>query len=537
MFDIIVNNKTYSLKKKYLAAFVGLFTSVWCEYLNLIAFFSVSLLIFILFLISKEKLKKAPLLFLLIGFYMGFIYFYFISGKFCLNEIGSITNYSIIDGTIENLKNFSDFYKSFAYCVLYYNKYLWVILLGLLVVLKTLSYIPEKYIQTKKKRINLILLLVNCIIIGYLLTCCSSIFIAKQMRGLYIFDHVYSYTIGFHTILFCIFIIIGAIYSLSNKPVKKIILLGILITTASIIYIFIPIYKEDIVKYNKIRIDRYNLEKKIVVYSVFNEPAIIYKNAPPIKYKYFPINTNNLYCVSLIYKHKPQAYIFEDNEDYVNKEFQKRLFLFESVKEDKNIFKIIKFNNLLEYDKQNITLDNIDKLMEKYGQNDILLKTKASLLFDSQEYEKSLSLYKEYAEKNPNDIDAKIKMANIYEIQNKLDLAIDMYDNLLRNDSNNTFLLCKTANLYYKLGNYNKALDIYKTILKDDFIMDYTNSVADIIRTNMSIIYNKIGQQEKAEDCLSKIKNTDNIKNFYKEENAELKDFNMDMTLHYYINY
>lgn len=91
---------------------------------------------------------------------------------------------------------------------------------------------------------------------------------------------------------------------------------------------------------------------------------------------------------------------------------------------------------------------------------------KANKLFEEGKYKKALIYYDRAVEIKPSEIDYRIKMADCYLKMENIDMAIDVFKDMILYDPNSTLAYAQIIALYEKLGSYDEI---------DDFLQHYAN--------------------------------------------------------------
>ena len=92
--------------------------------------------------------------------------------------------------------------------------------------------------------------------------------------------------------------------------------------------------------------------------------------------------------------------------------------------------------------------------------------SKADKLFEEGNYKKALIYYDRAVEINPSDIDFRIKMADCYLKMENIDMAIDVFKDMILYDPNSTLAYAQIISLYEKYDSYDEI---------DDFLQHYAN--------------------------------------------------------------
>ena len=440
-------------------------------------------------------------------------------------------DYNFAGTFITNLKLFPNFIKTW-FLYMYLNKYiLWIIII-VLGIISYYIYKKQQNINENKKYTNL-MIIITSILAGYQLTCLGEIF-GYQILPEYDYSFMREFDNCFyvHLLEIIILMLISYIYyNLSNKI--KTIIINILIT-AVIVFFSIKLYNAygQLIKYKiQGRINAYTTEKINLVYALLGESPIFcseinedskflgsgifgfgvhidgYKYINPVLTKYYK------YYFKLAYGYDYNAYIFL-TKDIMIKELNKRLLLFDDKLESKEqlIKEGIKFEKLSKkYGNKNLTLSDIDKIEKKHGKSDILTKARAYVYFKNSNYDDALKLYNEYLEKNPEDFDALINTAYMYEnLYRNYKKAEEIYLKLDKMDPQNISFKYNYMRLLYEYDkNYTEALKVCDEIINSDF------PILTTIYYNKGLIYQALNDKEKANEYFEKSKNEEN-RNKYK---------------------
>lgn len=510
-FDIIINKTVLNKKQLFFLSITGILIGLWSEFINISAFLSIILMFIIVCCCSKELLKNKSVWFLMISFLLGFFIFYVLSGNFTISHFGTLKKFNIFEQNLQIFSFSNEFYKDYFHSLFINFKWCWTVLLSSTILLIiSCSFLKDK---EEKRKTKMLILLSYSLVLGILLCAFCSIFIDKSMRfGLYIFNSYYFPYVIYVVYLFAITAIVGALYRNLNKKVQIVFLILLIVFSYFPYKKFLPVYKEQIKTEKELRQNIYNIEKKFVIYSVFFEKALFSEKDIPFEYKFSASQCFNLFFsyMDFIYKHKKVGYV---SMDYPNsaEEIEKREKLLGIQQEKYNLFKVIQFSPLKEYDKINLNLEELKKLKEQKGENPLLIKTEAYLYKQKNDYSKAIKLYKEYLKSNPEDIDASVNLAQIYKTQNKLQLSGNIYKNLIKYYPENIYIMMHLAEICYSQKKYRDAITLNKNII--NFIQkneEKYNDIFPVIYYDIASLYRLSGQKEKSEEWYDKIQNERN---------------------------
>ncbi len=509
IFSVLLYKNKISKKLMILYCINALLLGMWSEFINIPAFIS---LVLIMFFYRKELINKY-IFCLVLSFFAGLYIFYVSVGNYSLSSFGTLSDYSIIDNLIENLSNISIFTKEFI-SKLFIQKYLyWCAFLFSLISLK-LYLLKHKNINGNK-----ILYCGIFLISGFLLTAYSTI-LAGSAREYFLFDLFFFPLIQIHIMIYVILMYLG--YLCFNSKISKIVISVILFIIIIVFSLFfIPGYLTAVHSNYDDKKTLHTFDKFLIVYSLFGESAILPENfvnsknlsnyissikqndrvPPKIGHYYNMLEYIDTKLYRYIYKHNIKGFTVSDTL-WAEENFKKRLIYIEEIiekpiKEKYNLFKTISYKDIDSYDKINLTIDKIEQLEKKYGNDDILLKAKAAINFQNKNYDKALELYRQYNKHNSDDYDSLINMAQIYKIKDNIAEAQNLYQILIKKDSENIKFLIESAQLYILSDDYNQAL---KYFLKADNLLLRENELYFVI----ALIYKKLGKDDMAEKYLKK---------------------------------
>ena len=182
----------------------------------------------------------------------------------------------------------------------------------------------------------------------------------------------------------------------------------------------------------------YNVEKHFIVYSVLRESAILgesilnssaYSQGIVIKGNDgININTKNKFISSELlcynayfssnYRHIHQLIGYTiKNDKIAQKEFEKRINILGEVEDKQNLFGNVQYTELKKYDKLTLTPEEIPSSNRLGGNNPVLIKIRAYQNYIKKDYNKALTLYKEFLKYSPDDYDSLLNLTEIYNIQ------------------------------------------------------------------------------------------------------------------------
>lgn len=495
LLAIINSNKKYGKIQTRLIIINSFFCGLWNEHVNASIFFTLLFLFFIYFIFDRVKLKNRNFLPLLVPFFIGMICFYLFSDySLNLNTIAA-HKYSISQsiGLLKN--NFVDFNKEyFSYLFL---KNLWAFIF--IIVLFCICCIE------KIKNAKNILLICFAILFGHLVV--NYMYILFQDIG-YLFTRTTMVILHNLILSFIIIVLIGVIYN--NTKYKYIKIMINLILIGVVLFLI----KNAVDNIGKIQSSQYNIRKLLyqtdeisLVYSILGESAIL-----PISVFYNDINGNTgifLFQDKLEYLNKEQSdkYLlkryfsepFFEYKDYFKrqykydyngfsiqsdemaiKEFSKRLKILQDIVhiEEGERKKDIKFSDLNKYKNIKITVDELNRININDENKYIILKAKANILFNEQNYIEAIKLYEDYLHQNPDDFDALLKIAQIYQKEKTYKKTEEIYNRLHRLDPHNIYFVC--------------SLLIYKDILNSDqtLINTTVNEINSLLKSDMLAAFN-----------------------------------------------
>ncbi len=207
------------------------------------------------------------------------------------------------------------------------------------------------------------------------------------------------------------------------------------------------------------------------------------------------------------YKHSMPSVIFV-NDNVAYDELEKRLDFFSldfNLKSDT----LFPFTNLRNISKNTISKNQIIQYENIYQNNPLITKYKAFTHFADDDLEMAESLYLEYINKNPFDIDSYIKLKEIYKRINDRKNYFKMCKKLVELDSMNVFFLYDLLLFYFDNNDYTNSLKIIEMMIElhPDFSSNYLNR---------AILYNKLGEVDLVEDSIKKAKecNLNSVRDF-----------------------
>jgi hypothetical protein len=464
------------------------------------------IIVFILYLLiwDKTKLRNKFLWYIILPFFISFIIFYTLQNQFTIDlKMYNADIINILKQSLSNLKY--GFYEFFNFMILN-NIILYLFIFILLAV-------SNKIIERKNKKKNIIGFAIS-IILGYLLTNAITIFAFGLVPDAeYAFKRDYYNVLYFNILEFAILALLGIIYKESKY--KKILIYFII--SFILIFSFKYIISYRIIQEHKY-ITRnlvYKIEKINLIYTTLGETAIIPASflnreddnilrvlqMDPI-FQYDPQNnmtnkylTNDYYFkyfygiyFETTYKQRLKGMIFKPDNEAIE-ELKKRLLLLnENFEIDSSIKnKNISFKNIYKkYKNKKITIKDIEKVKSEQGLYEVLIKAEAYIYYRDGDFAKSLDLYKKYLNNNPNDIDALIYSAIMYEKMNKPELSTNMYKQLQEIDNNNLLFKFLYLKNLFKLKEYKLALNICDDMIniEDKLATSYINKALILAKMN-----------------------------------------------------
>jgi len=124
-------------------------------------------------------------------------------------------------------------------------------------------------------------------------------------------------------------------------------------------------------------------------------------------------------------------------------------------------------------------------------------QAKASYYEHRQDFDRQYACFEMVTNLYPDDIQARLNLIFILELQNELDKAIDAYQYILELDPERYSVLREIASLYKQQGNYEEALDYYE---------QYAEHFPDRPESFRSLgnLYMNMGNFEEARACYEK---------------------------------
>ena len=455
LYNTIYKCKNFNKFDIYTSIFISLILGMYNELSNLSAFFCIFIILVGTFIYDKQKLKNKNILFFIVPFIIGILYYYLVLdvSSQMINGLYH-KNYSLsVLLSAENIRKFINSYLN----TMFIEK------LGFYLILIFLAVVNIFLTKKKSLKDNGINLFVISMLGGFLTANIFMILTPDICSVDYLFQRDSNDMCYINLLEFLMLIYAGELYFKNGYKIKS----GILITLLIITFIFAQKYDYLYYTYNSYlqnktytykvkgtdscciiaekqrkKFTAYLTEKTLAVYFILGETAIlpeslylqckdIYADIDeffPLKWesrykKNFPhcILTEDDYIYSTyfkkIYKLPFIGVTFKDDKTAI-KEAQKRLKLFNDSYEYWNNNENIKFKDIYErYANKNLTVNDINEIEKKYGKSEITKKAKAYIYYKNKDYKNSLKLYKEYIRKHPNDIDANRNILEITEIK------------------------------------------------------------------------------------------------------------------------
>jgi len=114
--------------------------------------------------------------------------------------------------------------------------------------------------------------------------------------------------------------------------------------------------------------------------------------------------------------------------------------------------------------------------------------------------------YRQTIAKYPNNISV-VNQYAIWAVQNnKFEVAINLWEGVLKKDPNNLSAYVNLGNLYYETGQFNKARDQYQNALRN-------TQEPDLVLRNLCILEYRQGNIKKAKEYFNQLKDRNIIKN------------------------
>ena len=256
------------------------------ELTNLTFLFFLIIFLSSLFVTDKEKLKNKNLYKMLIAFFAGIIYFYLVSNQLSAD----LKTYNFDFKTLLKMLNINKFLHEF-FIFMFAKKYLFFIVYTLLI---TITILLQKDKETK-----LTVCYSAAIILGYLLSNLTTIFVMGMNNEEYVFEREFFNQLYWNNLTFAFLVCLGTLYK--NIQSKKYIICFILI----IIFSVIPCYtdKKKVVQRQQInqKILLYNIDKINLVYSTLGEISIL-----PESYQNKHRSLDKTLVTDTFMKHQPQ---------------------------------------------------------------------------------------------------------------------------------------------------------------------------------------------------------------------------------------
>lgn len=515
VYDIFLRG--YKPKNILLSVLYVILAFVTCFYNELtnisVAGFSLFLMFF-LFLFNREKLYNKTSLILLLPFFGGFIYYYFISGNITNNI--SFYDYTLMDGLINFKINFKSIMLAYIDTMFISKWVFYTIIISLGVCLY----------KFKLKNANNVLIFCSSVLLSYLAANFASVFVCSMESDTeYIFQRPFWDLFYVNILELCCLCLFGCLYQ--KEDIRR----RLHIVLTGIILIFLYFAGNYYIAREKILFDIktliYRVDKINLVFDTFGESTIMpesYLDYAPIKHSsVFPLNftfnweerlekdkyINSEYMhygnyFNKIYDRNYKGVIYKDDKTAL-KEIEQRLFLLDDKMEtDEDLRRQgISFKNIYKkYKGKKLTLSDIYDIERKKGKSDVLDKAKAYIYFNNKDYNSALEFYKIYLKTNPDDIDALLNIAQIYRLQKKYKDAEKIYKRLILKDFNNLLFSYKLLELYYyDMSDYDKAVEICNKIIEIDPDLN-------VSYRNMAVILNLVKNRDmqKINEYISKAK-------------------------------
>lgn len=507
IFQIILSDRQISKLQIILYSFMGFLLGIWSEFINIPAFLSLLIIIVInRVLYYQNILKNKNLLYMVLSFFLGFAIFYCHSGSFGINSFGTLGDYNVFHHLQENVAQIIPFTKAFIKAMLLEYYGIWVAFLFCFICLMIyLIKNPDKYGE------KLVLLCISLLAGFYIAGYGTIIFLSS--RDIYLFNLYGFPLIGYHITVFVTLIILGYLYNkIKNRFFAFALIISLLIPVYFIAKFFIPFYTEKLEYNTKTKVDIHNTEKTFIIYSIFGEAAIFPEGYShnecllPIRLPY----NNKIYgkiddfqdiaMLKKIYKHPIIGYQIYP-EAIANENMQKRIIYLGEITPEYNKFGQIQYKDIKEYDKINLSMQDIIDLENKYGKDAILDKAKAYIYFKRKDYVKAFNLYSEYSKQNPEDYESLLNMAEIYKIQKDYDNAEKIYLDLYKRDNENLYVVYNLSLIYTLKNIFDKKYNYFSSY---SYELYEEGDLSDI-QFIKAMTYKKLGNSEKAEEIISKL--------------------------------
>lgn len=503
LFKFVFKNERITVPQKILYPIIGVIIGCWSEFININTFISYLIMLFLIYFYDKNKLKEKTVWLMFAGIITGLFIFYIVSGNFNPSHCGTLGNYSILSGFIANIPQIPDLTKNFIQ--LYFKDYIavWSILISLSVLIT--NTVPKE----DKRKIIFFMLANFALILGFLIYLYfAAFFITKEMRGLYIFDLCYFTYVGYIVCLFIMFNLCGIISSFTHKFCKIILLTAFCIFSVFVSLKFIPQYKDTIKYLHEERRTIYNYEKYLLIHSVYNE----YLSINPFLQDFSRVYNSDTYTYttlynicddilfSHVYKNKKKGIILTSVGN-PEERLEQREQITGKIEDKYNLFHVILFAPLKQYDNFSFTLKKIDELQKSGKSHDLLNKEKAYLYIEQSDFQKASDLLGQYTKRNPQDTEALIQLAKLYKNQKLYNKELAIYNGLLNKFPDNIVLLFDISAIYYEQNNCKKALEINKHLL--DLINADTARYEDLVSAvyyNNLLIYRKMKDEAKVRE-------------------------------------
>lgn len=512
LFDIIINKADLTKKEVFIYSFTGILMGLWSEFVNFPSLFSLLLILSGLLCFSRKDLKNKFFWILTGSFLTGAFIFYICSGNFNSSHFGTLSNFNVIHQFFSDKPWQQNFIHDF--CITFFKDYviLWILLLAV-----TILLIFQMIFSPKEQKIIILktIFLAYSLIFGYLLCTSLTIVADSTMRlGSFVFQLYYYPYIFYLIFIFSLILLIGAFYFHLNNIFKTILFIISGIILVKIFMIFLPFYNEELKNTKNLKFQQYKMEKKIILYSLFGENILLSSDDTFIDITsiYSKAKTYNLdfRYIEKIYRINYIGFLQAD-KDYSDKEMQKKENAFGKIKDKYNLFHVIKFSPLIKYRAKKLSLEEIDRLEQENGKNDIFTKARAYIYLSKENYNKALSLYKEYIKNNPDDLNAKVTVANIYKTLKQYNIAEKYYNEMIRKYNDNVYIKINMTDVYFLLKKYSDAAKMNREVISEmeKNVMVY-DDILPVLYYEQAILYKKMKNKEKSREWYNKITNAAN---------------------------